>query len=85
LEARDQEDQSLKPAKANSSVRPYLENTQHNMRLVETILRMEGEEIKKNDNMIIKEFFLKKKLLNTKKDSRVALSSNPSTIKRKKN
>jgi hypothetical protein len=35
LGGRDQEDQSLKPAWTNSSMRPYLENIQHNKGLVE--------------------------------------------------
>jgi hypothetical protein len=32
---RDHEDHSLKPAQANSSVRPYLDKTHHNKGLVE--------------------------------------------------
>jgi hypothetical protein len=33
--SKDQEDRSLKPAQANSSVRPYLKNTLHKNGLVE--------------------------------------------------
>jgi hypothetical protein len=32
---RDEEDQGLKPAQANSSMRPYLEKTLHKKELVE--------------------------------------------------